>query len=224
MMEIYYTEDDKDTAEGVRVYLETRDFKVTILESVSETKRALIKRQPSMILIDWNLPDGSGDMLCDWIRKRFGASLPVLFLTVKGETTDVVKGFQNGADDYVIKPFALEVLFSRILAILRRMGISETSEMYCDRIRLDKDKLMAYYEDKEVQVGSVEYKVLVYLMENKGKTVTRKKLLEEIWDVSGNYVNDNTLTVTMKRIREKFGNPACIKTVRSFGYRMEDTL
>lgn len=223
-MEIYYTEDDKDIAEGVKAYLETRDFKVTILESVSETKRALIKKMPSMILIDWNLPDGSGDVLCDWIRKRFGDSLPLLFLTVKGETADVVKGFQNGADDYVIKPFELEILFSRILAILRRTGISETSEIFCDRIRLDKEKMVVYYEDEEVILSTTEYNVLVYLMENKGKTVTRKKLLEKIWDNDGKYVNDNTLTVTIKRVRKKFRNPACIKTVRSFGYCMEDTL
>ncbi len=223
MTEIYYTEDDRDIAEGVKAYLETRDFEVTIMRNLAETKQALIKRLPSAILIDWNLPDGSGDVLCSWIRRRFGNSLPVLFLTVKGETADVVKGFQNGADDYIVKPFELEVLYSRIMAILRRAGSSETGEIFCDRIRLDQEKMIVYYEDEEVSLSQAEYQILVYLMEHKGQTVTREKLLENVWDTNQNYVYDNTLTVTMKRLRKKFDNPACIKTVRSFGYRMEDT-
>lgn len=224
MIEIYYVEDDSDIAEGVKVYLESRDFKVIILKTVFEARQALIQKIPSVILIDWNLPDGSGDTLCDWIRKRFGTGLPIIFLTVKGETKDVVKGFQNGADDYIVKPFELEILFSRILAVLRRAGVSGTKELFCDKIRLDKERFRVYCEDKEVVLSPTEYNLLLYLMEHKGKTVSRKKLLEEIWDTSGNYVNDNTLTVAMKRIREKLGNPACIKTIRSFGYCMEDRL
>ncbi len=225
-MEVYYAEDDKHIARGVRTYLETKGFQVTILESVSASRQALCKKQPSIMLIDWNLPDGSGDLLCSWIRRRFGDSLPVLFLTVKGETEDIVRGFQNGADDYVIKPFELEVLYSRIMAILRRSKSSghNGDGLFCDGIHLDKDKLKVCQEEKEIVLSHMEYQVLLQLMENKGKTVTRQKLLEEIWDVNGNYVNDNTLTVTMKRLREKLGNPACLKTIRSFGYRMEDTL
>ena len=223
-MEIYYVEDDRDIAEGVKTYLEARDFHITILVSVADAKQALLKRQPAMIIIDWNLPDGSGDILCGWIRRCFGENLPVLFLTVKGETADIVNGFQNGADDYVIKPFDLEVLYSRIQAILRRVGNIERRELYCDNIRLDTEKIAAYREEEEVSLSQPEYQLLRYLLEHKGKTVTREKLLAEVWDVNGNYVNDNTLTVTMKRLREKLGNPACIRTIRSFGYRMEDTL
>ena len=224
MIEIYYVEDDSDIAEGVKAYQESRDFKVIILKTFFEARQVLMQKVPYVILIDCNLPDGSGDVLCDWTRKRFGAALPIIFLTVKGETKDVVKGFQNGADDYIVKPFELEILCSRILAVLRRAGVSGTKELFCDRIRLDKESFIVYCEDKEVALSPTEYNLLLYLMEHKGKTVSRKKLLEEIWDTSGNYVNDNTLTVAMKRIREKLGNPACIKTIRSFGYRMEDTL
>ena len=192
-MEIYYVEDDRDIAEGVKTYLEARDFHITILESVADAKQALLKRQPAMIIIDWNLPDGSGDILCGWIRRCFGENLPVLFLT-------------------------------RIQAILRRVGNIERRELYCDNIRLDTEKIAAYREEEEVSLSQPEYQLLRYLLEHKGKTVTREKLLAEVWDVNGNYVNDNTLTVTMKRLREKLGNPACIRTIRSFGYRMEDTL
>ncbi len=222
--EIYYVEDDLVIAESVKEYFLQRDMNVTILSSAAGAKEILLKKQPDMILLDWSLPDESGIMLCEWIRKRFAEEIPVLFLTVKGETADVVKGFGSGADDYLVKPFELEVLHSRVLAVLRRMRKPERRELYCDRICLDKKKTVVYAEEEEVSLTPLEYRVLLYLMEHKGQTVTRQRLLEEIWDVNGNYVNDNTLTVTMKRLREKFQNPACIKTVRSFGYRMEDTL
>ena len=135
-----------------------------------------------------------------------------------------VAGFQNGADDYVVKPFELTVLYSRILALLRRTKAVRESKLFCNDLVIDKEKLAVYYQQEEIPVSQPEYHLLLLLMENKGKTVTRKQLLEEIWDSNGNYVNDNTLTVTMKRLREKLHNPPCLKTVRSFGYRMEDTI
>ena len=133
-------------------------------------------------------------------------------------------GFQNGADDYIVKPFELTVLYSRILALLRRTKAVRESKLFCNDLVIDKEKLAVYYQQEEIPVSQPEYHLLLLLMENKGKTVTRKQLLEEIWDSNGNYVNDNTLTVTMKRLREKLHNPPCLKTVRSFGYRMEDTI
>lgn len=223
MKQVYYTEDDNDIAEGVKTYLEKRDFNVTIIPSVSETKALLLKQIPDIILIDWNLPDGTGDVLCNWIRRRFGNNLPVLFLTVKGETADIVNGFHQGADDYMTKPFELEVLYSRIHAILRRAGSNEATELCCDGICLNQERKTATCEGEEIPLNQAEYKLLFCLMENKGKTVTREILLEYVWDADRNYVNDNTLTVAIKRLRKKAGNPACIKTVRSFGYRMEDT-
>ena len=111
-----------------------------------------------------------------------------------------VAGFQNGAD-----------------------AVRE-SKLFCNDLVIDKEKLAVYYQQEEIIVSQPEYHLLLLLMENKGKTITRKQLLEEIWDSNGNYVNDNTLTVTMKRLREKLHNPPCLKTVRSFGYRMEDTI
>lgn len=224
MTEIYYVEDDPDIAAGVKAYLENRACKVTVLGSVFEAKQALGKRQPSLVLVDWNLPDGDGSLLCGWIRRRFGEKLPVLFLTVRGDTKDVVQGFQNGADDYLVKPFEPEILYSRILAVLRRSGGREAAkELFCDEIRLDRERVLVWQGERKVALSPTEYRVLCYLMERKGKTVSRESLLEALWDSEGNFVNDNTLTVAMKRIREKLGSPPCIKTVRSFGYRMEDT-
>ena len=154
--------------------------------------------------------------MCRWIRERW-KTLPVIYLTVRGDSHDIVTGFQDGADDYVVKPFDLAVLYSRILALLRRTKTVTDTKLFCDDLMLDKEKTAVYDGQKEIVVSQPEYRLLLILMENKGKTITRNLLLEQVWDCSGNYVNDNTLTVTMKRLREKLNYPACLKTIRSFG-------
>lgn len=223
MIEVYYAEDNEQIAKSVTEYLNQQNCKVTSFGTIAETKKALISHIPTIILIDWNMPDGQGDELCRWIRIRW-KDLPLIFLTVRGDSFDVVSGFQNGADDYIVKPFELSVLFHRILAVLRRTKSINESKLFCDEIVLDKTKMSVYYQQEELKIRRSEYQLLLLLMENKGKTITRKQLLEEIWDRNGIYVNDNTLTVTMKRLRQKLHNPPCLKTIRSFGYRMEDTI
>ena len=195
---------------------------MAVFETISDIKKALIRHLPTIALLDWNMPDGQGSELCLWIRDRW-KDLPIIYLTVRGDSCDIVSGFQNGADDYVVKPFDLAVLHSRILALLRRTKNVKDTKLFCDDLMLDKETMAVYDQQKEIIVSQPEYRILLTLMENKGKTITRIQLLEQVWDRSGNYVNDNTLTVAMKRLREKLHNPACIKTIRSFGYRMEDT-
>ena len=222
-LEVFYIEDDVSIAQAVKEYFEQLNYKVTVFPMIEEVKKAMLKFTPAIVLIDWNMPDGQGDDLCRWIRSKW-EDLPIIFLTARSDNHYVVSGFQNGADDYVVKPFSLEVLHSRILAILRRSTKKEEHRLFCDEITLDKDKLSVFYKQEEVVLSSPEYQLLLTLIENKGTTITRKQLLEQIWDNTGNYVNDNTLTVTMKRLREKLHNPNCLKTIRSFGYRMEDTV
>lgn len=222
-LEIFYIEDDVSIAQAVKEYFEQLNYKVTVFPMIEEAKKTMLKFTPAIVLIDWNMPDGQGDELCRWIRAKW-EDLPIIFLTARSDNRYVVSGFQNGADDYVVKPFSLEILHSRILAILRRSTKKEEHKLFCDEITLDKDKLSVFYKQEEVVLSSPEYQLLLTLIENKGKTITRKQLLEQIWDNTGNYVNDNTLTVTMKRLREKLHNPKCLKTIRSFGYRMEDTV
>lgn len=224
MIEVYYVEDDSDIAECVKSYLQSQGIQVTVFHHIADAKQILLQRNPDILLVDRNMPDGNGDELCRWIRHHQGSQLPILYLTVRGETADIVQGFQDGADDYVVKPFELEVLYSRILALLRRTGQMKETRFYCDQLLMDTDKLSVFYDQKEVILSQPEYQLLLMLMKNKGKTVTRKQLLEQVWDSNGIYVNDNTLTVTMKRLREKLHNPSCLKTIRSFGYRMEDTI
>lgn len=221
MTDIYYVEDDETIARTVKEYLECRGYRVSVFPRVDAAKRALNAARPALVLADWNMPDGNGEAFCRWIRANW-EELPVIFLTVRGDSRDIVSGFSNGADDYVVKPFELEVLLSRIRAVLRRTGDVSKSCLSCGAVSLDREKCLVFCGSHEVNVTPLEYRLLLSLLQNRGKTVTREKLLREIWDDNGNYVNDNTLTVTVKRLREKLPQSACIKTVRSFGYRMEE--
>ncbi len=223
MVDLYYIEDDPGIALPVKEYLEQKNFKVTICETLAQAEQALKEHVPTLVLLDWNMPDGCGDGLCRWIRRNW-KELPVIFLTVRGDCADIVAGFGNGADDYIVKPFELEVLHSRILALLRRTGNAAEQYLSCDGIRMDLNRHTVSCRLEEISLSEAEYRLLLCLMQNKGRTVTRERILEQVWDVNGNYVNDNTLTVTMKRLRDKLYQPKCLKTVRSVGYRMEATL
>lgn len=223
MIEIYYMEDDEIIANTVKEYLGEKNFTVTIFPTIKDGKRGFMNHIPDMALVDWNMPDGQGDGFCQWIHSNW-RELPIIFLTVRGDSHDIVSGFQNGADDYVVKPFELEILYSRICALLRRVGDVSKQYLSCDLISIDLKKMMVFYDFEEINLSPSEYQLLLFLMQRKGTTITREKILEQVWDLNGNYVNDNTLTVTMKRLREKLHQPSCLKTVRSVGYRIEDTL
>lgn len=222
-MDLYYIEDNPDIADTVKTYLEQRNFVVTICATLARARQAIQNHVTGVVLLDWNMPDGRGDSLCRWIRGNW-KELPVIFLTVRGDSADIVSGFQNGADDYVVKPFELEVLYSRIRAVLRRTGNVAEQYLSCGGISIDINRRQVICHSEEILLSAAEYQLLLYLMQHKGKTVTREKILEQVWDANGSYVNDNTLTVTMKRLRDKLNQPECLKTVRSVGYRMEDIL
>lgn len=221
MNRIYYIEDDESISRTVMEFLRQHHYQVTVFQTIADAKQAIRGICPSLVLVDWNMPDGNGRELCGWIRSRW-RELPVIFLTVRDEERDIVSGFQSGADDYVVKPFTLDVLLLRIQALLRRTGDVSGQYLSCGQVSLDRSRRTVQNGEKEVLLSPSEYELLLYLLQNRGRTVTRETLLQRIWDSNGNYVNDNTLTVTMKRLREKLDNPACLRTVRSIGYQMED--
>lgn len=223
MRTIYYVEDDTNIAQLVSEYLMQRDFCVSIIPTITEARQILSRQKPDLCLLDWNMPDGQGDTLCRFIRSRWN-DLPIIFLTVRGDAGDIVACFGYGADDYVVKPFELEVLYSRIQALLRRTGSVADHVLCCDNISINQNKMMVFCDNEEITLSQMEYQLLLVLLKNKGQTLKRDQILHEVWDSNGSYVNDNTLTVTMKRLREKLHQPLCLKTIRSFGYRMEDTI
>lgn len=221
MYEIYYVEDDPTIARVVKDDLETKGYTLFLFSTIESAKMALTNHRPTIVLVDWNMPDGSGDELCSWIRSLW-KKLPIIFITVHSDTKDIVSGFDLGADDYITKPFDLDVLAMRIRALIRRVDDREEKRLACGYVSIDKDKMQVFNRENEVKLSRTEYELLCLLLENKGKTLPRQRLLERIWDENGCYVNDNTLTVTMKRLREKLDRPSWIKTIRSFGYRIEE--
>ncbi len=211
MIDIYYVEEDEDISHAVREFLARDGYRVWVFPTLSEIKQALCCMLPSLVLVDWNMPEGDGRFLCQWIRQTW-SELPVIFITVRGDPRD----------DYIVKPFALDVLMTRIRALLRGRETVQ-QRLTCGALVLDRRRRQVLCGAETVSLSPSEYQLLLYLLQNKGRTVTREKLLEKIWDANGNAVNDNTLTVTMKRLREKLHQPVCLKTVRGVGYRMEET-
>lgn len=221
LMTILLLEDDPSIAGSLGTFLTEKGCTVTRCATVREARDNLRSRLPDAAVLDWNLPDGAGADLCRLLRETW-PRLPILMLTVRSDTRDILTGFACGADDYVTKPFDREVLYSRLLALLRRSGQDAGNVLQCGGIRLEEARQTVTCQGEPVALGPLEYQLLCLLLRNKGRTVTRQQLLDALWDQNGHFVNDNTLTVTMKRLREKLGRPACIKTVRSFGYRLEE--
>ena len=221
MTHIYYIEDDPDIAAAVAEYLEQKGFRVTLCATLARARAALESHLPTLVLLDWNMPDGHGDRLCRWIRSRW-KDLPIIFLTVRSDASDIVSGFRDGADDYVVKPFRNRELVSRIRSVLRRSG-KGTSVLRCGDIALNTETGKVTRGGSEIALTKLEYRILSNMMSCPGKLFTRDEILSDIWDISGNFVNDNTLSVTVKRLREKLGDSdgRLIKTVRGMGYRLE---
>ncbi len=221
MKQILIIEDDETILFGLQTALKKNGFLPICCSCLTEARQKF-SDSISLIILDWNLPDGTGDAFCHYIKNI--SEIPLIFLTVRDDEKDIVKGLDIGADDYIIKPFQITVLLSRINAVLRRTKDINQSVLTCGEIVLDKTKTKALCKGQELSLTAGEFRLLTILLENKDQTLTRTQLLDKLWDTDGNFVNDNTLTVTMKRLREKLNNSQCIKTIRGIGYRMEDVL
>ena len=215
MKKILLVEDNEAIQKGLKYSLEQEKFVVELASDVKTAKDKLVKSEFNLIILDVMLPDGSGFELCRDIKKNM--TTPILFLTAKDEEQDVVNGFDLGADDYVVKPFRPRELISRI----NRYEKEESNKLQAGNVIIDLDASRVYVGQKEIVFTALEYKILVLLFSNMGKTVTRENILDKIWDVAGNFVNDNTLTVYVKRIRAKLGENDVIKTIKGIGYRVE---
>ena len=224
MRKILLVEDNETITLGLKYSLEQENFEVDTAKNVVMSKSKIKKQEYDLYLLDIALPDGEGYEICKYIKVK--GNYPVIFLTAKDEETDVVQGLDMGADDYIIKPFRTRELISRINSVLRRYEKNTNTEnqIKCQNIVIDNNNAKVYKDGKEVILTSLEYKILLMLFNNKGILVTREQILDKIWDVAGNFVNDNTLTVYIKRIREKIDDKdgKIIQTVRGIGYRVVD--
>lgn len=222
MKNILLVEDNEAIIMGLKYSLEQENIKVIIAQNVIETRQKLNQEKIDLVLLDVSLPDGNGFDICKEIKQK--QDIPVIFLTAQDEETSVVFGLDLGADDYITKPFRTRELISRINSVLRRYGKKEdtTNIVQYKNIKIDTNSAKVYKDEKEIIFTSLEYKILLMLFTNQNKLITREQLLEKIWDIAGNFVNDNTLTVYIKRIREKLQDETIIKTVRGLGYRIGD--
>lgn len=218
MKHILLVEDNYTIIMGLKYSLEQENFKVISAQNVSEFNGKIDKNDIDLVLLDVSLPDGNGFEICKEIKSK--KDIPVIFLTAQDEETSVVLGLDLVADDYIVKPFRTRELISRINSVLRRYGHNESNLIQYKNIKIDTSSAKVYKDNEEIIFTSLEYKILLMLFSNQNKLISREQLLEKIWDIAGNFVNDNTLTVYIKRIREKLGDEIIIKTVRGLGYRI----
>lgn len=218
-MKIAMIEDDTTISFAVKTFLKRYDIEISIFNTLNEAEEINIKEFDLMIL-DVNLPDGSGFDFLKWIRGF--SEIPVIMLTVKSSDEYVLQGFSQGADEYITKPFSLPVLKARIDNIFRRKYL-KNSEIICDGLSLNLTSMTAKLNNENLELSKQEFAILNILLENKNINVVRERIIDSVWGYDLYEVNDNTLTVTIKRLRQKLkGYGKYIKTVRGIGYMWED--
>lgn len=214
---ILLVEDDLFLREGLFELLTREGYQVTAAASAMEAEAALAARNPDLIVLDIGLPDGSGLDLCRVWRAE-GRQMPILFLTALSEEIQIVRGLDAGGNDYVTKPFRTLELLSRVRALLRR---AEPTNLLQSDLSIDLARMTVNRNGESVFVTPTEFKILSALIRNKGQIMTRRQLLEVIWDAGEQFIDDNTLSVHVSRLREKVG-VARIRTIRGVGYKWED--
>ena len=215
-MEILLIEDNKVLAKGLIYSLSHNEFTVIHKINVKETIELLNTKQPDIIILDVTLPDGNGfDLYKKHIKSK---EIPTIFLTAKDDEDDIVKGLELGADDYITKPFSVKELIARIKKIILKS--KKNLKIKVENIEFDLDKMVVYKDNEEIILTSLELKILSLLFYNIDKVVKRNDIIEKIWEWTGNDVNDNTVTVYLKRIRQKLDSDI-IKTVKGIGYRID---
>lgn len=223
-MNILLVEDDVTLAMGIEYSLKNEGFNVKTVGKIKDAKEKISNSHIDIILLDVNLPDGNGYELCKEVR--LDSEVPIIFLTACDEEVNIVMGLDLGADDYIAKPVRVRELVARINAVARRKGLlskdKEDNKIIVKDIKVLPLKYEVYKGEEKLQLTSVEYKLLLLLIENSGNVLTRKTLLEKLWDIEGDFIEESTLTVYIKRLREKLKedkiNPY-IETVRGIGYK-----
>ncbi|WP_438350802.1 response regulator transcription factor [Paenibacillus sp. FA6] len=227
-MKILLVEDDKTIASGLEYSLQQDQYLTVLCYDVASAKKVLAEQldEFTLCLFDLSLPDGSGYELCKIVKER--SDIPVIFLTAIDDEVNVVMGLDMGADDYITKPFRIRELLSRIKSVLRRYHnqTQTKSIIEIDNVRINTLEGKVFKNGNEVPLTALEYRLLLIFANHIGQVLSRSQLLERIWDVAGDFVNDNTLTVYIKRLREKLEDhpqdPTIIKTVRGLGYKVGD--
>lgn len=225
-MNILLVEDDRTIASGLEYSLKQEDYEILVCHNATSAKDVIHNKiaEIDLCLFDLNLPDGSGYDLCQLVKKQH--DIPVIFLTAYDDEVNVVMGLDMGADDYITKPFRIRELVSRIKTVYRRYNrhTQPKNIIEIENIQINTLEGKVYKQGKEILLTALEYRLFLIFANHIGQVLTRAQLLDRIWDVAGDFVNDNTLTVYIKRLREKLEddpqNPTLIKTIRGMGYKV----
>lgn len=220
MKNILIVEDDKILNKGVSFFLNKEGYNVISAYTKEEGKFAILQNKIDFLLLDVNLPDGCGLDFCKELSDKM--DFPVVFLTANDTEEDMIKGFESGCDDYISKPFSIDILKLKINAILKRKcGETKNIFKYKD-LKIDFDSRKVYKKEEEIYLTVTEYKLLELLSKNKGRAMTKEIILDKLWDNNGNYVDENTLSVNIRRLRKKIEDdpkyPEYIITIFGIGY------
>lgn len=224
-MKILFLEDDPAIATGLEYSLKNEGYDVKWVSKAKDAIKAVNEETFDFCILDINLPDGNGYEVCKEIKNNL--EIPVIFLTAYDDEVNVVMGLDYGADDYISKPFRVRELMARIKTVMRRYSSAGGEGVIkIGNITINTKQAKVLKDGVDVELTAVEYKLLLILLNNRGVVLSRNKLLENMWDIEGDFVNDNTLTVYIKRLRDKIeedsANPAIVKTVRGLGYIIDN--
>lgn len=232
MNKLLLLEDDISLIDGLKYALCKNGFELDVVRTVREAKMALQEsRKYDLLLLDVTLPDGTGFEVCEEVRKT-DTHTPIIFLTAADSEMNIIRGLDSGGDDYITKPFKLGELCSRIRALLRRSGVqqsnssADSNELSSGPVTIHLTSCKTTLNGQPLELTSVEYRLLCLLIKNKGQVLTRTIILDELWDGSGDFVDDNTLSVYIRRLREKIERepsyPEYLLTIRGFGYQWKE--
>ena len=222
MEKLLLVEDDSALVRRLTEYLSAEGFRCISAGGQTQAVTAIDAEQPDLALVDITLAEGNGFAVCAYAR---GKGVPVIFLTASSDELSTVTGLDMGADDYIAKPFRPKELVSRIRSVLRRSS-GNHGEIALGELRVDTGKGLVFRADRQIFLSALEYRLFMFFLNHRGQILTREQLLDEIWDSAGEYVSDNTLTVYIKRLREKLEedpqDPRLILTVRGIGYQLKE--
>lgn len=222
MKRILLVEDDRGIVKNLTEYLAKEGYEIKSASGQKDAMHLVETEKFDLVLLDISLSDGNGFSVCRAMKSDY--NIPVIFLTASGDEYSTVTGFEVGADDYIAKPFRPRELVTRIKNILRLTGVAN-SVIRIGNIMVDIDKGVVSKNGKDLHLSALEYRLLLVFLNHRGMILSRTQLLDAIWDFAGDFVNDNTLTVYIKRLREKLEedpqNPKIIKTVRGLGYKVD---
>lgn len=218
MTKLLLLEDDTMIASGLVYALNHEGYDVVYCQDVKSALEQIEKQPFQLAILDMQLPDGTG---FDVSTRLSNSDTPIIFLTIVDDEAKIVKAFDEGADDYIVKPFRIRELLARVKRSLQKKKGTNQEVIRIGQASICTETGKVYVDDKQIELTALEYRLLLIFAMNQSKLLTRKQILERIWDMDGNFVEDNTLTVYIKRLREKLGDAIHIETVRGMGYRVD---